>query len=90
MFYFGNLYFKIYESVIRVSVCLSQERDPTSVALPDGFFHFFALLKGFLGEFFLIQVEGLRTEGVVCCTDWKGALRQTVICDTGLYKQKMT
>ncbi len=50
--------------------CPSWERDPSSVALPDGFFHVFPV-KGFCGEFFLIWIEGLRTEGVVCCTDCK-------------------
>ncbi len=35
------------------------------------FLPFFSLLKGFFGEFFLIRVEALRTEGVICCTDCK-------------------
>ncbi len=30
---------------------------------------FFVLVKG--GAFFLIRIEGLRIEGVVCCTDCK-------------------
>lgn len=34
-----------------------------------------ATLEGFLGEFFLIQIESLRIEGVVCRADCKTPLR---------------
>ncbi len=41
----------------------------TSVAFPEVSSIFFPV-KGFSwGEFFLIRFEGLRTEGVICCTD---------------------
>lgn len=40
----------------------------------------------FVGEFFLLGIEGPRIEGAVCCTDCKRPLRQIVICDTRLFE----
>lgn len=48
------------------NVCLLQKRDPTSAAPPHVSSFFFSCL---LGEFFLTRTEGVRIEGVVCCTD---------------------
>ena len=60
-------HFMLFSLNIRhlLHVCLSWKRDPFLCTW--GFFHFFPV-KGFW-EFFLIRCKGLRTEGVVYCTD---------------------
>lgn len=48
--------------------------------------YFVSLFKGvFLEDFSLTIMEGLRTEGVVRCTDCK-ALYVIVVCDYGINK----
>ncbi len=64
-------------------VCLSCERDPSHVALPAVSSIFFPVKRVFLGEFFLIPVEHLRTECVTCCTDCEAPWFKFVICDIG-------
>lgn len=50
----------MHDQLTTTAVCPSWERDLFSVAPPEVSTIFFPLLKGFWGEFFLIQVSNLE------------------------------
>ncbi len=64
--------FNLSCALLKTTACLSVLGERSLLCSSSWWFlPFFSPLKFFLREFFLIWVEGLRTEGVVCYTDCK-------------------